>query len=725
MPKNSVIKIIIFISCLSYIFAVPCFAAPENLDEMELRKARKNVNIFYSGESKTNAYLWQPMTLCYTDITSGHEVWVMTNTDNATAYSGSEYGHQPWSADGKWFSLAIDKDTDAFTRGSYYADEVWYTVQADGSGMRPRTDAPARIRTHSAYTQWSPVEPDVYYEFGRRYAGETGFDYNMLYRVTLTDSGVTTEPWIDFIPGNTGTERDLPKDALSADGKYTLATQYTEQGTVAIGDMTSRKLKLSEYNMDRGVDTYWYDFPAGQADWHDEMFVGADGNYWIYYLFTTGSWARMRPWGTDGSAPNHTADRTSPYVWWEGAEDQKEIQPVNGKVGTKAFTNNYWSHGVPDRWGNHFAYSDTDDAYVAPGVSNVDLDKRTAFPSSVRGAQYHAWTGWTDYSTGTDGSDQIYIMKYDDGSTHAEIASIHASTGDQFTKPGQSPDGTKTAYRSDFLQPTSTNGDVFYVVTRYPYPPEIFQTSLAAGIVTIQFDWGLDQTSPRGYTSRGWPNESMDNPPAPRETKEFRLWRSSNGTTGWEPIKTIAANPFDKFDYINGGLKAGQVAYWEFTDIPGDGNWFYAVTSIEHSGLESRSLSNVVSSTGSQTAAYPSDPGGISSFYSKLPLSPVLTAEATATPGHYQLSWAEPQTPLVRYYNIYYSTDNLPAVDQRNRIASLPKGTSTYLDWLADPIKPGYYRITSVDFQGNEGEVSDISLTPPTAPSNFKLIVLN
>jgi len=56
----------------------------------------------------------------------------------------------------------------------------------------------------------------------------------------------------------------------------------------------------------------------------------------------------------------------------------------------------------------------------------------------------------------------------------------------------------------------------------------------------------------------------------------------------------------------------------------------------------------------------------------------------------------------VRYYNVYYSTAGVPEPLQANRIASLPVGTKSWLDWLADPGKPGFYVMTSVDRQGNE-----------------------
>lgn len=724
-PKNS--KIVAGAVIIFLMLAIPC-AALENLDQMEIRKARKTTNQFYSGESGSNGYLWQPQTLCYTDITTGHEVWVMTNTDNATAYSGSEYGHQPWSADGKRFAIALGKQTSAFTHDSYYADETWFTVNTDGSNMRVRVGAPARIRVHSQYTQWSPSEPDVYYEFGRHYAGETGFDSNMLYKVTVNDNGVNSVPWVDYIPGNTSTERDLPKDAISSDGRYALATQFVEQGTAGFGDLVNRSLRLPEYSLDVGIDDYWYNTGSvsSKTDWHDEMFVGGGGNYWVYFLYTTGSWWRMRPWGSDGNRPNHTVDRSLPYDWWVGSAAQTEIQPVNGSTGVRALSSRYFSHGVADRWGSHFAYSDVDnDSGVGPGAWNIDADTEAGYGGPI-GCQYSSWNGFTDYTTGSVGNDSIYYMKYDTQNSAKKVAYIHVTgSGGQFVKPGQSPDGTKTAFRSGFLQPSDTNADVFFVVNEYPYPPEITQAAALSGTVNIRFDWRLGTATPRGYTKRGWPNEATDNPPAPRETKLFRLWRSPDGTT-WEPRGTVAANPFDKFDFMDGGLKSGQVDYWEISDNPGDGTWYYAVTAVEQSGIESRTLSNVFrisvsggSGSGVQSDAYPANPGGKVAFWNTQPSAPIgVQVERLATAGHYQITWSEPSNPLIRYYNIYYSSSSNPQPVQQNRIASIPVGRTQYVDWLADTSANAYYTLTSVDTQGNETNVTADNQSP-TAASNL------
>ena len=144
-----------------------------------------------------------------------------------------------------------------------------------------------------------------------------------------------------------------------------------------------------------------------------------------------------------------------------------------------------------------------------------------------------------------------------------------------------------------------------------------------------------------------------------------------------------------------------------FAPPRGDGTRYYAITSEEHSGLESRELSEVirVSVMGGQAIGRIVAKAGQKGFWKTPPTAPEdLKVVKDETPGHYQLTWGDPNDPKIRYYNIYYSIAGEPSAEQKNRIASVPVGTTKYLDWLADPAKPGFYCITSVDRQGNESK---------------------
>jgi len=674
------IFVILFVS---FYIGFPVFAV-EDLDEMEARALRRESNVFYTGESLENHWLWQPQTLTYTDTTFGSEVWMMT-MGTGNAYSVHEYGDQAWSADGKWLTLAIDEDTDAFVRRDYTYNEIWITPKSDGSLMRPKVDAPSRTMVHATYTTWSTVKPDVYYGFGRDYSWE-GMEPSHLYEVQMTDNGVVSKDIITV--SDDGIQRDLPKMAITGDGKYILATTWIEGSTIAICDLVTESLVVPEYELGLNIDSYWGNASSDYDHWHDEYFAGSNGDYWIYFLPAgSNSWWRQRPWNTTKTTgPVHTIDHFSPYDWWDGIDSQKEVQMLNGASGIMPdFTGPYWSHLVSDRWGTHVAYSEWS-THSGPAVWDVENSVKTAFPNYSVSQQYAAWASWSDYPAYTGGDGLVGHMKYNDGSTEKRLVNSHTSVTDVFIKPSLSPDGTKILYRSNWLQSSADNGDIFYVVAYYPHPPEI--TSVSNGVV--RFDWRTDQSISRGYTQRGWPNEATDNPPPPRETKKFRLWKSADGISNWEPIATIDANIFDKYDFSNGTWSSQK--YWEITDPSPSG--YYAVTSVEHSGLESQVLSNVFNADGIQTSAYPNNPGeggGIINNFNQ---------------------------ELIRYYNIYAEDSSAPTAIQQNRIASIPvTANKKYVDWLGNTNGTTSYIVTAVDTQGNESSVITSTVTHKLAPA--------
>jgi len=187
---------------------------------------------------------------------------------------------------------------------------------------------------------------------------------------------------------------------------------------------------------------------------------------------------------------------------------------------------------------------------------------------------------------------------------------------------------------------------------------------------------------------------------------------------------------FERYDFADGVWLGDD--NWTITDNPGNGIWYYAVTSIEHSGLESHTLSNIyrvtvsgASGASAQTAAYPSEPGGVASFYTALPAGPSNVtsthrlAPATAL-GQYTITWEKPADPkdIIRYFNIYAEDGAAPAIEQQNRIASIAAacdygtGSYSYVDWLGHQGGISQYAVTAVDYQGNESIVG-ADTTPP------------
>jgi hypothetical protein len=259
----------------------------------------------------------------------------------------------------------------------------------------------------------------------------------------------------------------------------------------------------------------------------------------------------------------------------------------------------------------------------------------------------------------------------------------------------------------------------------YPLPPTDLDASDFNG---VRISW-----LPPTYTERKWPyaesNPTLDDKGWPmtdgegkelgetiyaREVKAYHILRSTNLGGGWIEVGSVEA----QYDYtyaedadlfmlhpIVDGFKVDQSNKLYFIDHPSNGTYYYAITTEEHSGIESRQLSEIIQvevSGGSVISASIAAIQGQKDFWRKAPSAPSsFNFESNGPAGHYLLTWEEPDDPKIRYYNIYYSSTSIPPAEQAYRIASVPKGSNTYLDWLAEG--NAYYRITSVDRQGNEG----------------------
>ncbi len=730
--------------------AVPCFGATENLDEVIARQARQGTAAWGPQylEDNDNNYIWQPETLCYQDATTGREVWRLT--PSTSIYNTlPDISWPQWSADGKRFSFHSKRTTNAFS-SNYLNYGLWMVMKADGSHLRTLRNAPARTVTHADYMTWSPVLPDVYYEFGRNYAYE-GLSSSDLYKVTVGDTTETRSLLLHF-PSTMG-ELGLKK-AISADGKKIVATNWSNESwwypATVYPEAGARLDDPDGHSSNRPFDNYWGKTASrptsGSNFYHDQFLTGAGDDVWFFIMpeVTDGTWWRTRISGSaaDGGSA-HTADRTAPYNWGG------ELEPVNCKTqdltgldpwcddGDDATQcSGYWSHFTPDRWGRLMLFSSVQAIPLGTGIYDLAA-RRFQVETYGGGALHHDWHAFSDWSISSSGTTSLRTQNYrDPGSqiilnyTHAEYTGTYQS----HVRPSQSPDGTKAVWHSTFLNSGATHPDIFYSVAYYPYPPEMTACTAAGGTVRARVDWRLDQASPRGYTLRGWPDEQSDNPPPPREIAQFRLWRSSDGNS-WTPVAGAEHDIFERYDFAEGTFRSGQNTYWELSDSPGEGTWYYGVTSIEHSGLESRSLSNVFritvtggSGSGTQSRGYPQSPGADGNFYTAAPPMPVgLTWTHRKSPasaaGQYTLEWTKPAGELVRYFNIYAEDGATPQITQTNRIASVPAGAfstaaCSWVDCFGNTGGTTRYVVTSVDSQGNESGLSSDS-QPPTAPDSL------
>lgn len=729
-------RLTIFIAAWMCCFCNTSFAAIHDLDETMARKSRHTTATFYSGETAPY-YQWQPETLHYTDTTTGKEAWRLAFTPAGSMYVGKEHGLDGvWNANGAKLGL---KNVPS-TRPSAPVDSGYdWIVNSDGSKPRKST-AGARMQNGSyGGFGWAQTDPAALYKFRRETANGMYWG-DQLWKYTVDDeNGIGTSALIKDL-GN-DFNLDVIKNGVTGNDKYfvgfsdkQLCPDCPNQSVATTSylywiDLTTGEVAKS-WGVARGcgpaADPYGDHVPAAELTAHAGALwaLGPNADSVVIQYSTGGNFWQL---ARDG----HHTDGGPAWEDWDGNSFgvNEDIKIVSDGLGTpdNPYGNPYWGHPVFDKWGTKGVvgdYTDTNKGTrIIERASNWNSRPGRVANAGMFDNGHHNWAAWSDWVVANQvGGDLIYTNVYTaTDSNPVAVADVKRPPMSvqymALPRPVQSPDGTKVVFHTVMFH-SDYDGDADdddYIATSvavayYPHPPEIASVTHNSGTYTVRFDWRTDQATSRGYTQRGWPDEATDDPPPPRETKLFRLWRSSNGTDGWVPVGTVNAEIFSRYNFATGDWIGNK--YWEINDTPGAGAWHYAVTAQEHSGLESRTLSNVFSTAGTQTAAYPSDPKGAKKFHAVDPQWPTPKVTKLSTPGQYRLEWEEPNDPLIRYYNIYYSTSPIPKALQNQRIASVPRGTKTYVDWLAHPSVDGYYLITSVDTQGNESSFIKRKITP-------------
>lgn len=226
----------------------------------------------------------------------------------------------------------------------------------------------------------------------------------------------------------------------------------------------------------------------------------------------------------------------------------------------------------------------------------------------------------------------------------------HRGGGDPWAgipRPNQSPDATKCWFHSSMLMPVDDYVGSYIVVFRRPYAP-------------ISLGWDGQQIS---YTPHAVSNE----------VRSYLLYRLVGDR--WQFVQALPA-------------AAGACT------PPADGT--YMMTALEWSGLESYTSSPTITVPEGTTG----DP--VTGWDTQAPSPPTGLAAVNEAAGQYRLTWTGPPDQDVRYYNLYFSSDGHPAIEQARRFASPPKTCTEYLDWTAPTSGEAYYAVTAVDRQGNE-----------------------
>lgn len=144
----------------------------------------------------------------------------------------------------------------------------------------------------------------------------------------------------------------------------------------------------------------------------------------------------------------------------------------------------------------------------------------------------------------------IYRVDFPSGTAHRIVATNTSDHLSCFSYSHPSPDGTKCLYRSSMLG----NLDMYLAVIRYPSPPQ--QVRIEREGDGVRLTWRKPELS--------------------REIRGYRVYR---GTRSGGPYRPVTA------DAIEGE---------SFADLTGLNNAYYVITSIEHSGIESRMFSEEV-----------------------------------------------------------------------------------------------------------------------------------
>lgn len=232
----------------------------------------------------------------------------------------------------------------------------------------------------------------------------------------------------------------------------------------------------------------------------------------------------------------------------------------------------------------------------------------------------------------------------------------------------------------------TTHLGIAYAVAYYPKPPVLTGASKVS--TNVRLAW-----SPQSHN----PTTGND---APRETKGYHVWSTTDATllSGWTEL-TASAQAGLTYDH----------AQANGTTL------FYAVTTEEHSRLESDYLSNVwrvvLDGAGAIASQLQIREQGIRGWWVASPSAPTLASSTFPPAATNSLSWTPPgDVSKVRYYNLYYSPSGPPSTTVDNRIASVPVGVNTWIDWLHDTASTANYAITSVDRYGNESGVTRADL---------------
>ena len=164
---------------------------------------------------------------------------------------------------------------------------------------------------------------------------------------------------------------------------------------------------------------------------------------------------------------------------------------------------------------------------------------------------------------------------------------------------------------------------------------------------------------------------------------------------------------------INGAL-AGSTFLDETEDLADGGSVLYAVTGVESSGLESRSLSRIIRITrvGSSYRVDQVTPYGSRDFDVNSPLLPSGLVAVIEDSTRVRLTWNSSSETDLRGYHVYAAQGESPQATQAFRIVSLPADHTGYLDWSNGEAAGTHYAVCAFDYQGNQSDPVRATASP-------------
>lgn len=514
------------------------------LTQLDDRRSRFAGATWSAATLENNStYKWQPETCMFYDPDTGHECWKITSSNGKMSIYHDDIGVSPWNANGSKMAFRGFNRVSQLYGGSQTGFETWWmTVNSDGTSLRPVNGV---RRYATGYFHWDPQVPNQYFEIGETHLG-TGASTNQLSRTTINSDGVCTTNIVLTL--SAGAAGGIINKMLWPSGLEMVVENFTTLRwyPLTIGvDGTVTQSDSDGYSMDRSYGSYGGHSGAAVGSYHDQ-YPGAPG--WAFVMPTdtngpTATWWRQQITGT-------AADGGPLYTGNDGNDDFGEVWPENHStvdVGSlySPWTSNptdeydankvsYMSHFCPDNWGKYIVFSNSADntpiGEIGTGIWDIE-NHSWVVPSFGNQAQHHDWSGWCNsvVSSGStaaldyDEDKVMCALDYADIDSQYLVAYTHTRvlggavdrSYNSLARPGQSPDGTKVAWHSEFLNAVDLP-DSFWSVCYYPLPP----TSLEAqtgGVGEVELSF-----LPPKYTNRMWNDHEV----YAREIKQYRLWRS-------------------------------------------------------------------------------------------------------------------------------------------------------------------------------------------------------